>query len=331
MEEARRLLANGADVNATRDNSTSLYEVCAYRGGMEVTEFLVQAGADVNARNDDQRTPLHGACTRRENKEKFVEFLLHNGADPNARDKNQKTPLYDACRGGELEIARLLLKAGADPNAKDKDGCTPLHAFYWRESMEEERIRAVEAGDEDDDAFYYEEHKRVGAEGAEILLLAGANPDLGDNEEYTPLHWVCMLYNSAAMLGVLLKGGADVNAQNLDMETPLHEACNYGSLEAVRALVQAGARVNQADKRDNTPLDSALHREDDKIQCVALLLEAGADAFRHRISKHPVDYPSDEATRRLLYRAQMIVILVAVAYKQRCINVDLIRSLPEYI
>ncbi|HEV3083500.1 MAG TPA: ankyrin repeat domain-containing protein [Gemmataceae bacterium] len=52
---------------------------------------------------------------------------LAAGADPNARDQWQRTPLHWAAANGHTELARLLIEKGADPTAMDKWQNTPLH------------------------------------------------------------------------------------------------------------------------------------------------------------------------------------------------------------
>lgn len=56
-----------------------------------------------------------------------AEFLLDHGADVNAQDKGGLIPLHNASSYGHLDIAALLIKFNTVVNATDKWGFTPLH------------------------------------------------------------------------------------------------------------------------------------------------------------------------------------------------------------
>jgi tankyrase len=56
-----------------------------------------------------------------------AEFLLDHGADVNAQDKGGLIPLHNASSYGHLDIAALLIKFNTVVNAADKWGFTPLH------------------------------------------------------------------------------------------------------------------------------------------------------------------------------------------------------------
>ena len=99
--------------------------------------LLLDHGADPNARNWDDVTPLHQAVRARNIA--VVELLLARGADPNARDKGRgSTPLRRAVTatgaggtagsGAQMRLlTKLLLEHGADPSARDKRG-VPVYA-----------------------------------------------------------------------------------------------------------------------------------------------------------------------------------------------------------
>ncbi|PNF15042.1 hypothetical protein B7P43_G16862 [Cryptotermes secundus] len=69
--------------------------------------------------------PLHLSAGY--NNLEVAEFLLDHGADVNAQDKGGLIPLHNASSYGHLDIAALLIKFNTVVNATDKWGFTPLH------------------------------------------------------------------------------------------------------------------------------------------------------------------------------------------------------------
>ena len=58
--------------------------------------------------------------------EDIVRFLLDNGANVRARDVNNKTALMGAAKKGHLGIVKMLVEAGSDVNSHDDNGRTSL-------------------------------------------------------------------------------------------------------------------------------------------------------------------------------------------------------------
>ena len=67
----------------------------------------------------------------------------------------------------------------------------------------------------------------------------------------------------------------DVNDEGILGDAPLHLACAWNDVDAVRGLIQAGAHVNKAGDRGRTPLFEAA--ANDNVQIAKLLLSSGAD------------------------------------------------------
>ena len=85
-------------------------------------ESILSDGANVNARNQEGRTPLHSAVNWKRSAIReedvpviieIVELLLTNGADINARDNNGMTPLDIAQENDLHEVVELLRTYGA--------------------------------------------------------------------------------------------------------------------------------------------------------------------------------------------------------------------------
>lgn len=94
-----------------------------------LTRWLVSEGANIDARDQYERTPLYAhAFSRRGN----PQVLLELGADVSARDYHGDTPLHAAATRGNLETARLLLAHGARADALNNRGQTPLVAALER-------------------------------------------------------------------------------------------------------------------------------------------------------------------------------------------------------
>jgi len=103
----------------------SIHEA-AQKGNIEAVKQHLDAGADVNAKDDVvEWTPLLHAAEG--GHKEIIELLIAKGADVNAKNLRGETSLYDVVGRGHKEIAELLIAAGADVNAKDNDGSTPLH------------------------------------------------------------------------------------------------------------------------------------------------------------------------------------------------------------
>jgi hypothetical protein len=98
--------------HATQDES---YNICIK------LRDLLSFGGDIEARDNDGRTPLHWAV-QKGYKTDGVKYLLEAGAQVNARDEAGATPLHLAARRGDADVIRALIAAGADIHAEARDG-----------------------------------------------------------------------------------------------------------------------------------------------------------------------------------------------------------------
>jgi ankyrin repeat protein len=125
------LLENGADVNAKRDDLWTPLHLAFHVGNLKAARILLEHRADVNARNDDGQTPLHllsswEAQQDEDDGTEDAKHLLERGANVNERDKDNATPLHLASHYKRLEIVRVLLDHGAKIDLEKDQGRTPL-------------------------------------------------------------------------------------------------------------------------------------------------------------------------------------------------------------
>jgi hypothetical protein len=112
----------------------TLLHVAAAAYATEVARALLDAGADVHARNRRGAEPLHYAADggpraptwNPDAQAKTVALLIEAGADPNALDKSGVAPLHRAVRTRCTPAVRALLAGGADARLRNKSGTTPL-------------------------------------------------------------------------------------------------------------------------------------------------------------------------------------------------------------
>lgn len=134
------LLDAAADVSA-RDNRgwTSLMHATRQREEpIEIVRLLVQAGASVNTKNAYGGTALSNAAFQ--GHVRSVQFLIEAGADVNSRDNANWTPLICAASNGHARIVKLLVDAGARVNETDRLGRTALKLARDKEQTEVEEV-----------------------------------------------------------------------------------------------------------------------------------------------------------------------------------------------
>lgn len=111
----------------------------------------------------------------------------------------------------------------------------------------------------------------------QMLLKSGANVNAQDGMGYTPLHTAVEGSKSdKKILQTLLKAGAKINATGMGDDTPLHMAAAKNEPWVLKLLLQAGANPNAGDFDNMTPLHTAAFGNSD-IEVLKVLIAAGSD------------------------------------------------------
>lgn len=100
------LIDAGADINARDPRGYSPLMLAVYLGQVEVASYLIEMGADVNSTDFNGNSILMGACFK--GHVTMVEMLLMNGANPTARNSTGMTAYDFAITFGRDEVARLV-------------------------------------------------------------------------------------------------------------------------------------------------------------------------------------------------------------------------------
>jgi ankyrin repeat protein len=234
------------------------------RGERAAALDLIESGADVNETQGDGTTPLHWAVYAVD--AELVGTLLERGARADVANSYGSTPLAEAVKLGDVGLARALLDAGADVESPNGDGQTAL-------------MLAARAG---------------ALAVAQLLVERGA--DVNAEEAWrgqTALMWA-VDGNYPELAQLLIERGANVHARASANEwdsqitsepraqyrptgglTPLLYAARSGCTRCVRALLEAGANVDEPNPDGVTPLMVAI--DNFRFDTARLLLDAGAN------------------------------------------------------
>ena len=126
LNEVQKHVASGASINAFAPDGFTALGLACFFGHQEVVDFLLKEKADVNipSNNDFKVAPLHSAVAKKSIP--IAKMLLEAGANVNARQTSGVTALHSAVHNGQLDMVQLLLERGADISSTMEDGRTPL-------------------------------------------------------------------------------------------------------------------------------------------------------------------------------------------------------------
>jgi ankyrin repeat protein len=233
----QKYLQNGGNPNAKDEYGRTLLNIAAYCSNPELVTILIDKGATINPKGENDTPPLMSALGG--NPARYGEQAYKSG---------KLTVTFYPGDTLDLSVMRILIDRGADLEAKGYQGRTAL-------------IECLSG------TFTFGDNKlgRV-----KLLLEKGANVNAKDKYGTTPLlQALCRelaVVSTPEIARLLVDKGADVNARNYKAETPLMLAadlnCNtFGSncpgLEVAKLLVAKGADVNAVDKDGRTALTRA--------------------------------------------------------------------------
>lgn len=125
-QTARHLARDPMLVNAYSSDGYQPLGLACYFGHYETAEYLIKAGAVVNApsRNELGAPPILSAAAA--GHVKVALLLIKHNANPNARENNGYTPLHAAAQNGDSDMIRSLLFNGADMSICSHQGELPI-------------------------------------------------------------------------------------------------------------------------------------------------------------------------------------------------------------
>ena len=285
------LAVSGSVSVAAQNDSVTPLLTAIYHGDVQAVDRLIAAGANVRAANREGVTPLAMACL--DGELSIIDRLLKAGADPKERGPNGETLLMFAARNGRVDVITRLLAAGADVNARE--GLRGTTALMWAaeqrhpgavkallaagadptiasgpaglprnymaprvdvravQEARQRRARATAAGRTYEEQVAVERRAPPAGGGQNTSGLA-ANPPPDDDDV-------------VVQAGLVGKGGGGLTA--------LIFAAREGDIESAKALLDAGAKINQTTEYGWTPLLTAVNNRNYAL--AKMLIDRGAD------------------------------------------------------
>ena len=125
--DALKAVFNECELNAYDRRSFNKPALSFYDVPLELMDWLIAQGADINVKDEYDRTPLHYHA--QVNDIERVTLLLEKGADIEAIAEYDETPLHAA--GYYPEVTALLIAKGANVKAKDDMKHNPMEAMLY--------------------------------------------------------------------------------------------------------------------------------------------------------------------------------------------------------
>ena len=114
LEIVKILIRNGANINSVSNSGSTPVRAACFMSHLEIVKFLVENNADIQMTNNFGGTCLINSVQSTE----LSKFLLEKGASVNAQDAGNRTALHYAIKENHIETAKILLNHGADPLLK---------------------------------------------------------------------------------------------------------------------------------------------------------------------------------------------------------------------
>jgi ankyrin repeat protein len=286
----RALILKKADVNAPQLDGTTALHWTVQANDAELTDLLLKSGAKVSAATVAGATPLQLAAIN--GNAIILGRLITAGADPNAAlTRSGDTALMIAARTGKVEAVRVLLDRGAKVNAQETWGGTTALMWAVAEKHPEITKLLLERGaDVKARSYYVPSASGRGFEGTTpVKEKPNANFEEFASGWLTPLMFAAR-ENDLESAKLLVKAGADINAQSADGKDALSLAFFDGSYDVAEFLIDNHANLNQADAQHFTPLFWAVDRRNmetapnfpwmetrDPLPLIKKMLEGGAN------------------------------------------------------
>ncbi|XP_059176229.1 ankyrin-1-like [Physella acuta] len=264
----------------------------------EIVNILLDAVADVKAKDGNGRTPLHIATIY--GNFEVAKLFCQVGADINAVDKYGSTPLFLSLLYKHKELSKYLMESGADVNLMSESQCSPLHVAVLNNDTElvELLIKHGALFDNCGKSELLLSLKQKNSDVSIFLLENGANVNVKDDtqtpaliiglklmnldkKEVSPYSYPRLIEPSLFLYGRKRTYCLDTDEDSTPTKVFVTDKESIKIKPLIVSMLQHGANVSLADQEGNACLHVAVELRNQDI--LELLIRYNADVNQQNI------------------------------------------------
>ncbi|WP_432632612.1 ankyrin repeat domain-containing protein [Brachyspira sp.] len=258
LETAKKLIENGANVNAVDNEGWSALSYAVNNGDIEIAKILLENNAKING-----ELLLAINSPIEESRIDMMKLLIENKANINYTDENGLNPLNIAIENGDIEATKFLITNKANLNILTSDGISLIGHAISQNNMDLLQILIENgadinySGEDSQLATPLMTASRLGFDNVvRILLTRNANINAVDINGNTALHTAAG-NSQLSVIKLLLEKNPNLDVQNKVGNTALHLAVISGNIDIVGELVLKGANTRIRNNDGRYPMDIA--------------------------------------------------------------------------
>ncbi len=271
----------GNDVNKlTHDGRTYIFWA-AYKGNVELMQYLLKQGAKTDLTDDKGNTILNFAASTGQQNTEVYEICIANGANlkTDLNPDGANALLLSAPYDSEFKLLNFFVSKGLELKSTDANGNDAFN-YVAKTGNIDLMNKLLDKGIKGNDqayvfAAYGTRGKTNGLEVYKFLEKKGLKPNTTNHEGISPIHVLAARSKDTEVIKYFLDKGLSVNAEDHNGNTPFLNAVSRNDLSIIELLFDKVENIDQANKKGETALMLAV--QGNSTDVVKFLLEKEAN------------------------------------------------------